>query len=204
MLDVKNNTELASRVVEATLKHVPFDGWNEAAVKLAIQDLELETATFDELFQGSVSNVIEHYSTMLDQQMLDALKDQNLAEMKIRERVHTIVMTRLQLMLPHRLAAKKTCAYLALPHHAALGIRLLYRTVSQIWYAAGDTATDFNFYTKRGLLAGVYTSTLLYWFNDDSPEFENTGAFLSRRIENVMLIPKLKSRIKQCWPWGRG
>lgn len=199
----ENQTKTADRVVEATLKHIPFDGWSDEAVKLGLQDLGLEESTFYTLFDNDVAKAVEHYSDMLDRQMLEILEGKKLDEMKIRERVHTAVMTRLNLLAPHKLAAKKTCAYLALPHHAALGTKLLYRTVNKIWYAAGDTATDFNFYTKRGLLAGVYTSTLLYWFNDNSPEFEDTQAFLSRRIENVMLIPKIKARLKQYWPWGK-
>lgn len=36
--------------------------------------------------------------------------------------------------------------------------------VDDIWYWAGDRSTDFNWYTKRALLAGIYTSTgLLIW-----------------------------------------
>lgn len=202
MINVKNNTERLNRLVEATLKHVPFDGWNEEAVMLGIQNLAEPDSSFEELFNSDVSKIVEHYSAMLDQQMLEALAAQNLKEMKIRDRVHTAVMARLRLMAANRLAAKKACAYLAMPQHAALGTKLLYRTVNQIWYAAGDTATDFNFYTKRGLLAGVYASTLVYWFNDDSSKFEDTQTFLSRRIENVMMIHKLKARLKQFWPWS--
>ena len=52
--------------------------------------------------------------------------------------------------------------------HAALGAKLMYRTVDAMWRAAGDTSTDFNFYTKRGILAGVYGSTAMRWFNDTS------------------------------------
>jgi len=203
MPTVENNTELADSIIEATLKHVPFDGWSDEAVRLGIQDLKIDDSAFKDLFNHDCSKVVEHYSNMLDRDMLAALVKLNLDEMKIRDRIHNGVMTRIKLMSANRLAAKKTCAYLALPPHAALGTKLLYRTVNQIWYAAGDTATDFNFYTKRGLLAGVYTSTLLYWFNDDSHEFENTQSFLSRRIENVMLIQKFKARIKACWPWGK-
>ena len=59
---------------------------------------------------------------------------------------------------PHKEAARRAAAMLALPMHAALGAKLMYRTVDAMWRAAGDTSTDFNFYTKRGILAGVYGS----------------------------------------------
>jgi ubiquinone biosynthesis protein COQ9 len=71
----------------------------------------------------------------------------------------------------------------------------LYRTVDAIWYAAGDTATDFNFYTKRGLLAAVYSSTLLYWLDDTSEDSAKTWAFLDRRIAEVMKVPRMLSEL---------
>ncbi|NQV43711.1 MAG: hypothetical protein HQ501_02315, partial [Rhodospirillales bacterium] len=32
------------------------------------------------------------------------------------------------------------------------------RSVSAMWYVAGDRSADWNYYTKRGLLAPVYTT----------------------------------------------
>ena len=66
-----------------------------------------------------------------------------------------------------------------------------------MWRIAGDTSTDFNFYTKRGLLAGVYGSTVLYWLSDVSEDQKDTWAFLERRIADVMTIPKIQSAIKK-------
>ena len=71
---------------------------------------------------------------------------------------------------------------------------LLYRTVDAIWYAAGDTSADFNFYTKRATLAGVFSSTLFYWLNDRSEGNEATWAFLDRRIDDVMRFEKFKGQ----------
>ena len=76
--------------------------------------------------------------------------------------------TRLEILKPHKEAARRAAAFLSLPLNAALGAKLLYRTVDAMWRAAGDTSTDFNFYTKRAILAGVYASTLMRWFNDTS------------------------------------
>jgi ubiquinone biosynthesis protein COQ9 len=77
---------------------------------------------------------------------------------------------------------------------AALATRLLYRTVDAMWYAAGDTSTDYNFYSKRALLAGVYAATLLCWLNDNSDGFSATWAFLDRRIAEVLRAPKAMAR----------
>lgn len=119
--------------------------------------------------------------------------------MKIRDRIRTAVRCRLEANSAHREAIRHALAVLASPLAGSLGARLLYRTVDAIWYAAGDTSTDFNFYTKRGILAAVYSSTLLFWLADRSPQSADSWAFLDRRIDNVMQFEKLKARLKN---WG--
>ena len=90
----------------------------------------------------------------------------NLPAMKIRERIAAAVLARLSILKPHKEAARRAGATLSLPMHAALAAKLMYHSVDAMWRAVGDTSTDFNFYTKRGILAGVYGATLLRWFND--------------------------------------
>jgi ubiquinone biosynthesis protein COQ9 len=108
--------------------------------------------------------------------------------MKVRERIATAVRLRLEQNLGEREAIRKGLTFLALPQHATLATKLLYRTVDAMWLAAGDRSTDYNFYTKRLLLAGVYSSTLLVWLDDQSDGLEKTWAFLERRIDNVLKV----------------
>ena len=81
--------------------------------------------------------------------------------------------------------------------HAALGAKLVYRTVDAMWRAAGDTSTDFNFYTKRGILAGVYGSTLCAGSTTPARTRTPTEEFLAARIENVMQFEKFKAKAKE-------
>ena len=120
--------------------------------------------------------------------MLDGLAERDLAAMKVRARIAAAVRLRLELLEPHREAVRRGLAFFALPPNAAVGLKCLYRTVDAIWYAAGDRATDYNFYTKRLLLAGVYSSTLLFWLDDASEGREATWAFLERRIAEVLKV----------------
>ena len=99
-------------------------------------------------------------------------------------------------MSDYKAAAKRAAATLALPSNAALATRLLYSTVDAVWRGIEDQSTDFNFYSKRALLAGVYGSTLLHWFADGSDESADTWAFLDRRIADVMQIEKAKARVR--------
>ena len=127
------------------------------------------------------------------------LGDMELAKMKIRQRIAAAVLARLSILKPHKEAARRAGATLTLPMHAALGAKLMYHTVDAMWRAVGDTSTDFNFYSKRGILAGVYGATLICWFNDTSADEQVTQDFLAARIENVMQFEKFKAGAKKAF-----
>ena len=95
---------------------------------------------------------------------------------------------------------RRALSFLAMPQNTLLALRCVYHTVDAIWHLAGDTATDWNFYSKRGLLAAVYTTTVLYWLEDESEGFTDTWAFLDRRISDVMKVPKAAARCRQAVP----
>jgi ubiquinone biosynthesis protein COQ9 len=120
-----------------------------------------------------------------------------LPQLKVRERIALAVKLRLAVLRPHKEAARRAAALLTLPPHASLGMKLLYRTVDAIWRGIGDTSTDFNFYSKRAILAGVYSATLLRWFSDTSTDEEITDAFLQRRIDDVMRFEKFKAQVRE-------
>ena len=113
--------------------------------------------------------------------------------MKIRERIRMLVWTRLEIMGPAREAVRSALAILAMPQNLALGARIGWRSADQMWRLAGDTATDFNHYTKRATLGAVYGSTLLAWLDDDSEGWADSAAFLDRRIDDVMRFEKWKA-----------
>ena len=147
------------------------------------------------LFPEGPLSLIEYFSTSIDEAMEKKLAaTTDLSTRKIRERIKIAVMTRLWLLEPHKEAARRAAATLTLPMHAALGAKLMYRTVDAIWRVAGDTSTDFNFYTKRAILAGVYGSVLMRWFSDMGEDDSATEAFLDARIENVMQFEKFKAK----------
>jgi ubiquinone biosynthesis protein COQ9 len=127
--------------------------------------------------------------------MLAGLAATDLSTLKIRERIALAVKLRIQADAPHREAVARAATWLALPGHHVMAGRLLYATVDNMWHGIGDTSVDFNFYSKRALLAGVVSSTVLFWLQDESEEYVATWAFLDRRINDVMKIQKTKARL---------
>ncbi len=186
---------LRDKVLLALLPDVPFDGWTRAALKRAGEKAGVDTAQLTMLFPRGPRDVAAWFSDWADQETVAALKEQSLSSLKVRERIALGVRTRLDILLPHREALRRALALFALPMNLPFGAKLLYGTVDTIWRAAGDRSTDFNFYTKRGLLAGVYAATTLYWLDDRSDETQATGEFLQRRLDEVLAIPTLKTRL---------
>ena len=187
-------------ILLASLAHIPFDGWGEAALARGADDAGYDSATARRLFPGGAAEMIALHSHYADRHMLEELAGLDLDAMKIRDRITLAVRVRLQQNALHREAVRRAMARLALPHNAMLATRLLYRTVDAMWRAAGDTATDFNYYSKRGLLSGVYGATLLFWLEDDSENRADSWAFLDRRIADVMRVPRAMGRLKKLVP----
>ena len=190
----RDDQQLREAVLAAALPHAAFDGFTDSLLQKAGAEAGVAKTELKRLFEEGPLSLIEFYSSWADTEMEKRLGD--LKTMKIRERIALAVKTRLAVLKPHKEAARRAAALLSLPMHAALGAKLMYRTVDAMWRAAGDTSTDFNFYTKRGILAGVYGSTAMRWFNDTSTDEKITDDFLAARIENVMQFEKFKAKAK--------
>ncbi len=198
-VDPADLSSARARILSATLTHVPFDGWSANALEAGIYDAGVEGPLARLAFQGGITELAEYYARIADERMLAALDDQVLAALKIRDRIGHVVRLRLQQAAPEREAVRALMSWLALPGNQALGAKCLYRTVDAIWHGIGDSSTDFNFYTKRAILAAVLAATVLFWLGDDSDGFEATWTFLDRRLNDVMSIEKAKARARDAW-----
>jgi len=139
--------------------------------------------------------MIDAWFDRVDRAMLEAFPPERIAALKIRQRIGDLILFRLALLRPHREALRRALAMLALPQNAAAGARLAWRSADRIWRLAGDTATDYNHYTKRAILIGVYGSTTLVFLDDETEDMADTRAFLARRIDDVMQFEKVKARV---------
>jgi ubiquinone biosynthesis protein COQ9 len=186
-----------SRILAATVGHVPFDGWTWRAVARGARDAGYPEPEAHLAFPDGIREVAAAYTAELNRRMQEAMdaRGTESGAMKIRERVALAVRLRLESAGAEREAVRRLAAFLALPENMGLGPRLLWTTVDAVWRAAGDRSADFSYYTKRGLLAGVVGATTLYWLTDESEGFADTWAFLDRRIEDVMRVGGLPRRL---------
>lgn len=189
--------ELRPVLTREMLPDIAFDGWTMAAAETAATRLGVPAKRAHLCFPRGERDMIEAWVDLSDADMVSAMEAEGVREMKIRDRIRRGVIIRLTQAAPHREAVRQALQILARPQNASYAARSLWRTADAMWRAAGDTATDLNHYTKRTTLSAVYSSTLLYWLQDDSEDFAETRAFLDRRIDNVMQFEKAKADLKK-------
>jgi ubiquinone biosynthesis protein COQ9 len=181
-------------------QHAAFDGWTPAALAMAAQTTGIDPAVAALAFPGGAVDMIDAWFAHVDHAMLAAVPADHLATLKIRARIQALVEARIDTMAPDREALRRALAILALPTNLPRALRLNWRAADAMWHAAGDTATDFNHYSKRTLLAGIYTATIMAMLNDDSDGLSDTRAFLARRIDGIMQFEKVKARFSHSAP----
>jgi len=184
---------LRRKLALAVGENAVFDGWTQAAVDSAARQLGVDPVQARLAMPKSQAGMIDTYIRQVDRELEASLTAQQLAAMKIREKIRELVWRRLEIMGPAREAVRRALAILAMPQNLPLALRISWRTADLMWRIAGDTSTDFNHYTKRMTLGAVYGSTLLAWLDDESDGWADTAAFLDRRIDDVMKFEKLKA-----------
>jgi ubiquinone biosynthesis protein COQ9 len=173
--------------------HAAFDGWGEQAVAMAASELGVPAGRARLCFPGGATDMIDAWFDAIDRSMAAAFPLERVSAIKIRERIRELVMYRIEVANPHKEALRRALAILAMPQNLPLAGRLAWRAADRMWRIAGDTATDFNHYSKRAILTGVYGSTSLVFLDDDSDGLASTRAFLDRRINDVMRFEKAKA-----------
>ncbi len=189
--------EMRRAVLAAALRSAPFDGWSKEALHAAGNAAGLDREEIRTLFPGGANQLLKFFMAEADRNMATEAERRSLDEGRVPERIAAIVRLRLEQLAPHREAIRRALIRQMLPGQAPDAIAGLWRTVDAVWRAAGDDSVDFNYYTKRAILAGVYSATLLYWLDDDSEDFAETWAFLERRLAGTAIIGKARRRVEK-------
>lgn len=184
--------ETRDLVLDFALPNVAFDGWSESLLREAVTQSGADPALAKMAFPRGALDLAAEAHRRDDLRMIESIRATG-DVLRMREKIAKAVRVRLEFAEQHEEAVRRAAALFALPQNAAEGARLTWGTADAIWTAVGDTSTDYNWYTKRMTLSGVYSATLLYWLGDTSLDKEATWRFLDRRIEDVMRIEKVKA-----------
>lgn len=189
-------TQRRDAIIEQALPHVIFDGWTWKTVEHAAALAGEKAGASRVIFPGGMVDVLDGFADWADRRMMAKLATHDPQKLRVRDRIRTGVIARLEVLQPYKEAERLAAVYWMVPTRSFRALKVVWRTADRIWDWAGDTATDYNRYTKRGLLSGVITSTMMAWFDDESADMKITRAFLDRRIENVMQLGSTIGKFK--------
>lgn len=181
---------LAPRIAAAAA----FDGWSAQAVAGAAADEGVAPAAAHYAFRDDPMEMIAAWIAHIDVRMVQSCPTEELIALSVRQRIRRLVLARLEAVAGQEEALRRGLAIMAMPGNVARSLRLGWSSADAMWRLAGDTATDFNHYTKRTILAGVYAATLAVFVDDQSEGKADTRAFLDRRIDGIIRFEKTKAR----------
>ena len=187
---------ILTKLIEAALPHVAFDGWGEEAFRAALEEAKIAPEQARQICPRGAVDLAVGYHKAGDVAMQQALAAADLGNMRYREKVAYAIQLRLD-AVDVKEAVRRGTTLFALPHTAPEGARLIWGTADAIWTALGDTSDDVNWYTKRATLSAVYSAVVLYWLGDDSVDGQATEAFIDRRIDDVMQVERVKAAVRK-------
>ena len=181
---------LAPAIADAAI----FDGWGDEALVMAAEQMGADVDVARLAFKGGAIEMVFAWIEAVDVAMAAAFPEDVISSMKIRERIRSLVQFRLDAVAGQEEALRRALSIMAMPQNAAKSAKRGWQTADLMWRLAGDTATDYNHYTKRAILASIYGATLAVFVDDTSEDKAETRAFLDRRIEGVMKFEKVKAK----------
>tara|TARA_B100000886_G_scaffold105792_1_gene70507 strand:+ start:677 stop:1318 length:642 start_codon:yes stop_codon:yes gene_type:complete len=185
-------------LVTKMLNHVPDLGWTwDALYKAAFNSKKLKSLTEEELqtlFDNKISNIIGIFNDKLDEEMYVIFNSQNNKNLGVTQTVKALVLSRFRASENCKSIIKMSLFFMAQPGNAYEALNQLMKTSSKIWEIAGDTSTGRNFYSKRLILAGVYSSTLAYWLAKETRSIDESEDFLDKRLDDVKNIGKISKQ----------
>ncbi|MCX8500682.1 MAG: COQ9 family protein [Alphaproteobacteria bacterium] len=191
--------EARRRLLAAILLEVPFTGWTPVSLRAAAARLGEAPSLVERLFPAAIPEVLEFWSHLTDAAMTQWLAGEECRGMRTQERAEAAILRRLDELALNREAARLAMQQLSFPHlngGSGLGLKLVTRTVDELWHGLGDCSTDFNWYSKRLLMAGVYLPAIVYWLSPAAPQREEIAALIQRQMERITDLSRLGKALR--------
>jgi len=183
---------IRNQILQLAKPIIVKDGWNENLFNKIIKDSDVNINDLNALFPNGYRELLQYYLNEINKTMTKESKKIDFLRFKVHERIYKLCTLRLEILSKEKKLIVKTFYHLMLPQNYKFSLKNLYKTIDQIWFLGGDISTDFNFYSKRAILASIYTATIIHFINNDN--FNETLIFLKKQLKKVSHIPKIKNR----------
>ena len=196
----KKISNYSEKLVLGMLLNIPFDGLQWEALYRAAEDLKIyknpltneNKIELKNFFENDLVNTIKAFNDYLDDKMEDSFSKTKKNKQRMPEKIKSLILNRISASLDFKDGIVSSLGFMSLPQNSKPSLKMLYNTCDRIWRVSGDQSTDFSFYTKRLILSGVYSSTLMYWIQDDTGDLKNTS-------ENpIQSAEEYENFVKQC------
>lgn len=196
MMKISQNKYLLKKRLEI-LKYskifISENGLTTNSLKNISNKYKLDFKEVELLFPEGNVDLVKFALEQLNIELEDYTKKIDLIRLPIHKRIREVLLSKIYLMSKEKSFYKKIFLNLLIPkkHFSLPG--QIYKSVDQIWYISGDSSVDFNFYTKRLILSGIYSRIMLFYFNNDNQD--RLEALLDENLKRVSAIPKIKSKL---------
>jgi ubiquinone biosynthesis protein COQ9 len=192
----QNNYLLKKRqvVLRFAKEFVSEKGLTENCLVNISKKYGLNTDETDLLFPQGNIDLIKFALHQLNNDLEVYCRQIDLIRLPIHKRIRKVLLSKISLMNKDKFFYRTIFLNLLIPKKNFSLSSQLYNSVDQLWFIAGDSSTDFNFYTKRLILSGIYSRVMLFFFNNNNQEeLEN---ILDESLKRVSKIPEIKSKLK--------
>ncbi len=180
---------LKKTFLKEALNMLPIYGWN-AELIINVED----QIGYHNIF-ATIKDLVAYHLEQNDLKMLKKLANAKEPE-KIRDKIKLALLTKVT--LNDAAILKETVKFLTKPQNTNLAFKSLANSCDKIWIYAGDKSADFNYYTKRTLLAGIYSATIVYYIKNseqDTLNRQDLELFISKRIDEILKLGSFKTKI---------
>ena len=167
--------------------------WSDELISMAETNCQFTINYHKLLFPNGKAELVQSFENWLDIEMLSTLKKIETPK-KIREQIALALETRIINLVSKNVILKNSSFFL-IPSNLLYGNESACQTCDLIWKYAGDKSTDYNYYTKRGLLLPVYLSAKTFYIADNSKNHEKTKEFIKNALDNIINIASFKNRV---------
>lgn len=184
--------EEQEKVLRASLLHVPRMGWSESAMVAGARDVGVSPAIVG-AFPRKEAALVEFFMDDCLQQMMDRIdagEGEQLKNLILSERLSKLVRMRLEMQAPYISKWPQALSIQSQPANVSTSLKQRAILVDEIWHVAGDSGSDIDWYVKRTVLGGIYSTSEVYMLTDNSPEFRDTWTFVNRRIKDALDLQK--------------
>ncbi|KAG5101542.1 hypothetical protein JHK84_046511 [Glycine max] len=179
-----------TRVLQASLSYVLKLGWTEAALVAGARDVGLSPSIVGSLPRKEAT-LVEYFMDGCLQRLVDKIdSDESLKNLTPSDCISKLIRFRLEMQAPYISTWPQALSIQAQPVNVPTSFKQRAVLVDEIWHAAGDNASDIDWYAKRTVLGGIYSTTEIYMLTDSSPDFRDTWAFLDARVKDAFDIKK--------------